>query len=198
MQKSKENQTWSGQSGDSPPSQSGLLGTHAKGWCLKSRQIADVIYDSLFFWCKGWLMSNEGLGRLRGQEEGAGWAHLVGKGLVPPANPGSHRGKATPAAALSLGTGHGHSTGVGRMAGQPHLSKLSQNPPGHGLSWVKGNQLCLFPTTLNFCPLRGLSPNLGAGGGRMGRGGSLHPPALGLACRELPLTCPSRFWHRVA
>lgn len=33
-------------------------------------------------------MSNEGLGRLRGQEEGAGWVHLVGKGLVPPAATG--------------------------------------------------------------------------------------------------------------
>lgn len=108
------------------PSQHRSLGTHTEGWCLKSRHIAGVIYDSLFFWCKGWLMSNEGLGRLRGQEEGAGWVHLVGKGLVPPAATGVRPPQLPPSA-----WGQAMGTAVGWAGWQDiPTPKLSQNPPG--------------------------------------------------------------------
>ena len=40
-----------------------------------------------------------------------------------------------------------------------------------------------------------LTPKLGARGARSGQGGSLHPPAMGVTCQELPLTCPSQPGH---
>lgn len=65
----------------------GSLGHSAEGWCLKSKADCRCDLRLIILWCKGWLMSNEGLGRLGGPcGEGAGWAHPqepARKGLLP-------------------------------------------------------------------------------------------------------------------
>lgn len=129
-------------------------------------------------------------GKRRGQ---VGYT-LWGKG----SSPQQPRGKATPAATLSLGTGHGHSSGVGRMAGHPHPPNSAKPHWDHGKSWVKGNQLCLFPTTQQFLPTEGVSAQtwvLEEGG--WGKGGPCTHQPLGSPARNC-LTCASPFWHRVA